>query len=580
MEVNDAILAEQAKFIHRNQPPAVLGGTVVVLLVAFVFWNVVPQDYLVAWMTAVAALTAARMWVWHEYRSRAFTPAVSRDWLRVAVGGAALSGALWGTGSLFLIPPGEIAYQLMFLWAVSMMAVASMFSYSAHVPTYMAYFLPATLPTLAVLLLQGTAAHFSFVGGMVLYVVVVVRFVATYNRMFFDAQKLRFENVGLVGQLTGQIEVAKSANLAKSRFLAAASHDLRQPMHALSLYLGALDGQELPRQSRDTLASAAQCAQTMDGMFRALLDISRLDAGAVQPEARALPVGPILERIGHEHEPQASAAGLRLRVAPCSAWVHADPVFLERILRNFASNAVRYTERGRILIGCRRRGGMLRISVHDTGPGIPAAEQRLVFEEFYQIGNSARERAKGMGLGLAVVDRLARLMHAKVELVSQPGRGSMFSVELPLAPAAGRATATNAARSAAPREGFAGRLVAVVDDEEMILSATRSLLEQWQCKVVTAASARQAIEQLSTSSRPPDAIVCDYRLADGENGLAAIDALRSEFNEDIPALLITGDTGPERLREIEASGLSVLHKPVKDTALREALGSILGLVRV
>jgi signal transduction histidine kinase len=461
-----------------------------------------------------------------------------------------------------------------------MMAVASMFSYSAHVPTYMAYFLPATLPTLAVLLLQGTAAHFSFVGGMVLYVVVVVRFVATYNRMFFDAQKLRFENVGLVGQLTGQIEVAKSANLAKSRFLAAASHDLRQPMHALSLYLGALDGQELPRQSRDTLASAAQCAQTMDGMFRALLDISRLDAGAVQPEARALPVGPILERIGHEHEPQASAAGLRLRVAPCSAWVHADPVFLERILRNFASNAVRYTERGRILIGCRRRGGMLRISVHDTGPGIPAAEQRLVFEEFYQIGNSARERAKGMGLGLAVVDRLARLMHAKVELVSQPGRGSMFSVELPLAPAAGRATATNAARSAAPREGFAGRLVAVVDDEEMILSATRSLLEQWQCKVVTAASARQAIEQLSTSSRPPDAIVCDYRLADGENGLAAIDALRSEFNEDIPALLITGDTGPERLREIEASGLSVLHKPVKDTALREALGSILGLVRV
>jgi CheY-like chemotaxis protein len=185
-----------------------------------------------------------------------------------------------------------------------------------------------------------------------------------------------------------------------------------------------------------------------------------------------------------------------------------------------------------------------------------------------------------MGLGLAVVDRLARLMHAKVELVSQPGRGSMFSVELPLAPAAGRATATNAARSAAPREGFAGRLVAVVDDEEMILSATRSLLEQWQCKVVTAASARQAIEQLSTSSRPPDAIVCDYRLADGENGLAAIDALRSEFNEDIPALLITGDTGPERLREIEASGLSVLHKPVKDTALREALGSILGLVRV
>ena len=577
MDTRDAITAEQAKFIHRNYPSGVIGGTVVVLIVAYVFWSVVPQDYLTAWVLAVVALTTARMLIWRAYRARSFTTEVSRAWLRAAAGGAFFSGVLWGLGSLFLIPPDQIPYQLIFLWAVSMMAVAAMFSFSAHVPTYMAYFLPSTLPALAVLLAQGTATHVGFVFGMVVYIVIVVRFVATYNRMFIETQQLRFENLDLVAQLTDQIQVARSANLAKSRFLAAASHDLRQPMHALNLYLGGMSGLELPAPAKTALGNASQCAQTMDGMFRALLDISRLDAGSVQPETRAFPVAPLLDRIRLEHEPDARAKGLELRVAACSAWVRADPVFVDRILRNLTANAVRHTARGRILIGCRRRGEALRIAVHDTGPGIAPEQQRLVFEEFYQVGNPERDRAQGMGLGLAIVDRLAKLMQANVHLASTPGRGSTFSLDLPLAPHLDLALAEPAARRDGSRRSFAGSLVAVIDDEEMILNATRGLLEQWECKVVTAVSGASALQQLSTSPRAPDAIVCDYRLRGGENGLSVIDSLRSEFNEDIPALLITGDTGPERLREIQASGLSVLHKPVRDEALRDALGRLLGV---
>jgi signal transduction histidine kinase len=576
VSVDDLITVEQAKFIHGNQPSGVIGGTLVVLIVAAVFWNVVPQQYTVAWASAVLALTSVRLWIWRSYRARAFDVAVSNAWLRIAVLGSLLSGVLWGLGSLFLIPAEQISYQLMFLWAVSMMAVAAMFSFSAHVPTYMAYFLPSTVPTLAVLLAQGTTAHIGFVFGMVVYIVIVVRFVTTYNRMFIEAQRLRFENVGLVRQLTQQIEVARSANLAKSRFLAAASHDLRQPMHALNLYLGSLSGLGLPAAAKGTLGNALQCAQTMDGMFRALLDISKLDAGSVQAEPRAFPLGPLLDRIRLEHEPQARAKGLALRVRRCGAWAHADPAFLERILRNLTANAVRHTERGRILIGCRRRAAALRIEVHDTGPGIPPEQQRLVFEEFYQVGNEARDRSKGMGLGLAIVERLAKLMQARVELRSQPVRGSTFSVEVPLAPAGAPEQPWVALEPAAPGR-FSGSLVAVIDDEEMILNATRNLLEQWECEVVTAVSGRKAIERLGQSTRRPDAIVCDYRLGGGENGLAAIEALRSEFNEEIPALLITGDTGPERLREMEASGVAVLHKPVQDQVLRDALGRLLGV---
>src|SRR5262245_9783728 len=575
MDTRDAITIEQARFLHRNTPPAVLGAALVVLILVVVFWRVVEERYLVAWGAAVALLTAGRMWVWHAYRVRESTLPAARSAIRATTAGAFVSGCLWGVGALFMLPAGHLDYQLMYLFALSMMAVGAMFSYSVHYATYMAFFIPATFPAMIGMLVHGALAHAGLAGGLAIFIVIVFRFVRTYNTMFVDAQKLRFENVDLVAQLTEQIAAARSANLAKSRFLAAASHDLRQPMHALNLYLGGLAGLDLSAPAKATLGNASQCAQTMDGMFRALLDISRLDAGAVQPETRAFPVAPLLDRIRLEHEPQARAKGLELRVAPCSAWVSADPAFVDRILRNLTANAVRHTERGKVLIGCRKKSGMLQIAVLDTGPGIAPEQQRLVFEEFYQVGNPERDRSKGIGLGLAIVDRLAKLMQAQVGLASAPGRGSAFTLELPLAARGDAQVAAAVAQAGAARGSFAGTLVAVIDDEEMILNATRNLLEQWQCKVVTAPSGESVMQQLSTSPRAPDAIVCDYRLKGGENGLAVIDALRAEFNEDIPALLITGDTGPERLREIQASGLSVLHKPVQDQVLRDALGGLL-----
>jgi two-component system, sensor histidine kinase len=581
MNTKDAIAVEQAAFIHRNSPPGIIGSVAAAPIAVVVFWDLVPREHVVAWATAMVVLALFRLHVWRAYGRQQFTLDVARRWLREGLIGTALSGAAWGAGSLIFYPPGEIAYQLAFPWAISMLAVGAMFSYSAHIPTYMAFFLPSTIPAFIGLAAQGTIIHVGFAAGMAIYIAVVVRFVATYNRMFMDSQKLRFENVDLVGQLTEQIEAAKSANLAKSRFLAAASHDLRQPMHALSLYLGGLAGLQLPASAKAPLDNALQCAGTMDGMFRALLDISRLDAGAVQPEPRAFPVAPLLERIRLEFAPEAHAKGLALDAVPSTAWVRADPAFVERIVRNFVANAVRYTHRGRVLVGCRRRAGKLRIAVHDTGPGIAQAEQRLVFEEFYQSQNPERDRSKGLGLGLAIVERLAGLMQAPVTLVSQPERGSMFAVDLPLeAPRGGAVSAEGPARREGVAGRFAGSLVIVIDDEEMILSATRNLLEQWQCTVVTAVSGRNAVEKLSASPRAPDAIVCDYRLRDGENGLSAIEVLRAEFNEDIPAVLVTGDTGPERLREIQASGMSVLHKPVPDHVLRDALGRLLGVARV
>ena len=372
-------------------------------------------------------------------------------------------------------------------------------------------------------------------------------------------------------ELTLQKEHAEAATLAKSRFLAAASHDLRQPMHALNLYLGALDHFELPSAARPVMASARECAQTMDEMFRALLDISRLDASVMRPDISTFAMAPLLEKIKNNYVQQARAKGLSLRVAPCSAHVTSDPELLERVLSNLVSNAVRYTERGKILLGCRRTEKGLRIGVYDTGIGIAADEQRLIFEEFYQVGNAGRDRAQGLGLGLAIVQRLASLLQAPVALTSQPGRGTVFSIEVR------RGHATPAvpppAISAFRRHdgGFKGALIAVIDDELLIQEATALVLRQWGCEVVTAASGAEIIERLSLCNRAPDAIVCDHRLRGAETGVDVIAALRVEFNSEIPAILITGDTSPLRMKSFETMDIPVLNKPLQDHVLMDAL---------
>ena len=375
-------------------------------------------------------------------------------------------------------------------------------------------------------------------------------------------------------ELGTQKESAEAAALAKSRFLAAASHDLRQPMHALNLYLGALDQFELPATARPVMASARECAKTMDEMFRALLDISKLDASTMQANIRTFAIAPLLEKIKISYVQQAQAKGLELRVAPCSAFVASDPELLERVLSNLLSNAVRYTENGKILLGCRHTTTGLRLGVYDTGPGIALDQQQAVFEEFYQVGNPERNRAHGLGLGLAIVQRLGVLLKAPLTLHSEPGRGSVFSIEVQRAHPIALISAVPGVERTAPQVTLSGALIVVVDDEPAILDATSLVLRQWGCKVVSAASGAEAIERLSLCERVPDAIVCDHRLLGTETGVDVIEALRSEFNFDIPALLITGDTSPERMQSILTTGIPVLNKPLQDHVLINALSGL------
>ncbi len=370
-------------------------------------------------------------------------------------------------------------------------------------------------------------------------------------------------------QLRRSKEDLEHAVAAKTRFLASASHDLRQPVQALVCFASLLELQLQDHPAAGTVTDLGNALDSLKGLLDALLDVSRLDAGVVTPEVTAFPVASVLDQVATEMRPLAEAKGLRLRIAACSAVVRSDPVLLGRILRNLVENAIRYTHRGSILVGCRRTAPGLSIMVHDTGIGIGDDARDHIFEEFFQVANPERDRMKGLGLGLAIVARLSRLLDHPVVVRSTPGRGSAFSVAVPTV------ADRPASRKSGPEEARfddASGTILVIDDESQVASALAGLLEAWGFEAVIAASLEEAV---AVVRQPPRAVLADYRLREGRTGLEAVDALRRFFAMPIPFIVVTGDTGADRLREIIESRSMVLHKPVMPKDLRRALQTVL-----
>jgi signal transduction histidine kinase/CheY-like chemotaxis protein len=439
----------------------------------------------------------------------------------------------------------------------------------AYLPAFFTFFCAICVGPAIWLFSLGDAWHI-IIGVLFLFWFAAVAEQARRSSVQFeDAIRLRLENQHLVQDLRREKAAAEAANVAKSRFLAAASHDLRQPVHAMSLFVAALRGQEMSAEARGLLDHIDTSVRSLSGLFGGLLDVSRLDAGVVEIRRASFAIQPLMERVCRDYRAEAAKKGLELRVRPSVAFLDSDPMLFERILRNIVANAVAYTDRGAVLVGCRRASPRVRVQVWDTGRGIAPREQTLVFQEFYQVGNPERDRTRGVGLGLAIVKRLtARLDHA-LELRSVVGKGTCFSVEVPLAAVPVPVKGIAAAEPFAAARGSG--LILVVDDEVAIQIAMTSLLQSWGYSVIAAGSFIEMMERIASNTLAPRLIVCDYRLRDNDTGSSVIERLRNEYNDEIPGMLITGDTAPDRLKEAEASGYLLLHKPVPNDKLREAI---------
>jgi signal transduction histidine kinase len=390
-----------------------------------------------------------------------------------------------------------------------------------------------------------------------------------------DQLKQRIEDATTA--LRSQKEQAEKANFDKTRFLAAASHDLRQPMHALGLFMGELQNRIETPEQRKIVEKVEESVTAMSGLLDSLLDISKLDAGVIVPQVQEIEISTLLRRLTEAYEPLANAKSIKLRIQTSASRVRSDPILLERILMNLLGNAIRYSQdHGAVLLACRKRGDRLRFEVRDNGPGIPLDEQENIFREFVQLENSARDRSKGLGLGLPIVQRSARLLNHPLYLNSILGRGSVFALEVPRVPdlkdLLAQGTAVSATPAAETEGSFSGRHVLVVDDDELVRNGTAGLVEAWGCRVEMAESLVEAERLFEQSAF--ELVICDYRLPDG-TGVELAERIFTQ-NKRMPAfILVSGDTSPEVLKLVADKGMHLLHKPVRPARLRSMMVFVL-----
>ncbi|WP_246174018.1 ATP-binding response regulator [Paraburkholderia hayleyella] len=565
----------QVSSLRRSFPFALTGSVLSACGVAAVMRDVVALPQVMGWLVLMLCLALARCLAMLYYDRTRHEPSASLRWLRQMMFGNLLSGALWGFPFAYWTFFVPLEYQLFFIVVLFGLGTGAIYSNYMVLPVVYAFEVPAFAPPFLALAVQPSALNFSLVIAGSAYLVATLAFIHRMNKTHLDALRLGFENLALLDQVRLEKDAAERSDLEKSRFLAAASHDLRQPVHAMSLFLGLLALEKLSSRSRYLVENITRATSAMGHLFDALLNISRLDAGVINPRIEAFALDGLLDQIRSEYTPQAQQKGLSLHVRPSHAVVRSDPMLLDRILRNLVSNAIVHTVRGRVLLGCRIRGERLEIQVWDTGPGIPAREHERIFLEFHQLRNPERDRGKGLGLGLAIVRRTAALLGHTLTLRSTEGRGTVFMLSVARAapealqwPAAAALHEASAAELAETKR-HAGQLILVVDDDAQNREGLSLLLEGWGYRVVAAASGNSLLDKVAHMRDKPALIVSDYRLRDHETGIQVIDRVREEYNDpDIPVLLVSGDTDPSRLTQAAEREIPLLHKPVEVDALR------------
>jgi signal transduction histidine kinase len=538
------------------------------LMIAALAVDRVSTFAVVAWLALVTIVLVVRWQVLGRLPSMSGVPAATR--VRVAIVLSAVSGVTHAAALGFFpfLPEFERALQSMVMIAMCAGAVATT---AGYMPVLLAYLVPMLVPLSVLWAISPGVPQPGWIEAstaflLALFGVLLVALGRDAFRLFRDSFEIRLQQAELNRQLETALEHAEAANRAKTRFLASASHDLRQPIHTLSLFGAALSMRPLDELSRDIVKHINTVLQVLTTQLDALLDISKLDAGVVRVNPEPVDLRPFLERVSSEFEPAAREKGLALALeCPAQALVETDPMLLERIVRNLLDNAIKYTDHGRVTVRVERDAPGFALAVVDTGRGILESEQARVFEEFYQVDNPERDRTKGLGLGLAIVRRLANLLRIGAEMSSTPGRGTAFRLSIPPAP---HGMPVPEAAALAEQAPAVAAHVLVVDDEAGIRLGMKALLEAMGCRATLADGTEHAVA--AARSARPDVVLVDFRLRGSDNGIATVRAIRALY-PGVPAILVSGDIAADRLREAEEAGIALLHKPVPVETLKRAI---------
>jgi signal transduction histidine kinase/CheY-like chemotaxis protein len=582
-ELRTRVFNELVNMLYRQLPLSMTGTMVVAVIMIAALWRHLPVDWLVIWLCLMSANQASRLYLYLRFRADGLQRRSIRWRTRAWTTGAVISGVLWGSTAIFFYTPESAILQAMLVVLVLGSTTAAMPLIASHTATLNGFLIPALTPFIGRHLLGGDTTHVAL--GLILLAVTLalLSFGRNYNRLIIASLRNRYENEALANQFARQnvdLEqarvAAELANRSKTQFFAAASHDLRQPLHAMGLFASALAQKEHTPENAKLVSSINGSVHALEALFNELLDISKLDSGVIKPSLTPFPLDEVFDRLRAGFVAEASAKNLQLSIPRAPYRVSSDAVLLERILRNLISNAIRYTPSGEIAVTATPAGDALRIAVRDTGIGIQEQDQKRIFEEFFQIGNPGRTSMKGLGLGLSIVQRLCLLLGYSIHLASEYGKGTTFSFEVPMREALPH-NDTPAMTPIAVATDLKDKLVVVIDDEVAIIDGMKALLTGWGAMVITSTTGDDVIAAVHAAEKMPDLLIVDYRIGGNETGMEVVRHIRQELDPEIPAILVTGSTTPGLAAQARAGGLDFLLKPVNAVALRERINRLLKL---
>jgi signal transduction histidine kinase/ActR/RegA family two-component response regulator len=576
------IRSEQIRSRLKNYLSMIFGQMVLLGIFNWMMWGVLPHTSLLLSDLLLALVWTAELVWWWNNRNRVDTVQECTRWHIAFLVFTGFLAVFWGGTTLWLLP-ADLMHQILLLALLLGLAGASVGTNTVYLSSFYIWIIGVLVPPIVRFASVDEELYWAIAGFIALYFAVLLKSGRDVGAAFQEALEQRFAKERVIQQLVAQQAIvnqarsaAESASQEKSRFIATASHDLRQPLQALILFSDALS----MAKANEVEVLAEQIGKSVSAlasMFDELLDVSRLDAGVVEPRWQAFELQPLLERVWGDMAPVAESKGLSFEM-PSGNWVlFSDPVLVQRILNNLISNAIRYTDHGYVRLHCNRVEAGWLIEVEDSGVGITSEALPHIFAEYFQVHNPQRDRRKGLGLGLAIVRRIGNLLGLQIEVQSEAGKGSVFSFVVPDGDAG---LVAQPVRGAHSRYDLGGIVVALVEDDPDIRGMLDLRMRSWGCEVVADESYGEVMRQLKERNLRPGLLLCDYRLPLDVTAIQVIRQMRKQWGDDLPAVVLTGDTAAATLHEINASGAMLLHKPVApDRLLATMYFSVEGAIK-
>ena len=562
-DFNNYLFEERAKYSAEHAKARFVSQVGMACITTGLLWLVIPHYVLFFWFLISIFLSVCMVFIQTSLvpTNPNFT---QQRWSFATVVCSTIIGFFWSLAPSILFVSDNTLFIVFVMSLYAGYISGSLSVNSAYKFSFNGFSIAISLPLITRLLYEGGIVYNTVAGLMLFYVAMLTYVMHNMHKQFISTVKIQYKNERLVQELAAEKNVVENAVAAKDKFLAAASHDLRQPLNAISLFTDALKPLQTDEQGRDILVKVRQCLNGLNGMLHGMLDISRLDAEGVDNNPKHIDLKPVLEQLCEEYQLNTKRLSITANIAD-STIAFVDQTILNRVLHNLLDNAVKYTHKGHITLSAHQANRVVNLIIQDTGIGIPEDKIDTIFDEFQQLNNPERDREKGLGLGLAIVKRLCKIANIKINLHSKLNEGTRVSLQL--LPGAEQKQSIQA-DTASFDASLINKFVLVIDDEKHILDGMQYLLSSYGCTVLQAESLSNALDKLKQQTAVPDMIISDLRLRKGLSGIDAIEGIHEEFNKAIPALLVTGDTAPDKISEVELQKFDTLYKPINSDQLK------------